>query len=155
MEKWIDTIILKLQEIPNVRIVSGFPMTELIYPTIAITKVGGEIVKRTTLEEKIKGADIATIRNAQPYSVLFQIDVFAQSSRERDQLMMQAMNKLRELRIPTFDSPVMLVNAYGFRDEDTGEEYRGTFTARLYCLSYEESQEYLVKQINTNVAEVK
>jgi len=154
VEKWTDTILTKLQEIPNVRVVVGFPMTELTYPTIAVTKINGEQIKRLTFAEQLKSVDTAMIRNAAPYSMTYQIDVFAQSSRERDQLMFQALEKLKELKTPSFDSPVVFIRAYGFRDEDSEQEYRRVFSVRFYCLAYEEEQAYLVKNVNTNLTEV-
>jgi len=154
MEKWADTILQKLQEIPDVRVVIGFPMTELVYPTISLVKINGEQIKRSTFFDQVKDTDTATIRNAIPYSVTYQVDVFTQSSRERDQLMMQALEKLKELRVPSYDSPVVFMRAYGFRDEDSEQEYRGTMSVRFYCLIYEEEQAYLVKNVNTSLTEV-
>jgi len=144
MEKWTDTILQKLQEIPDVRVVVGFPMTELTYPTIAVSKINGEQIKRSTFFDRIDGTDTATIRDATPYSVVFQIDIFAESSRERDQLMLQALNKLKELNTPSYDSPVVYVKAYGFHDEDSEEEYRGVMSVRFYCLDFIERDDYLL-----------
>lgn len=154
MEKWADTILRKLQEIPNVRVVSGFPMTELTYPTISVTKINGEQIKRQTFFDKVENVDTATIRNASAYSVVFQVDVFSQSSRERDRLMLQVVNKLKELNTPSYDSPVVYVKAYGFHDDDSEEEYRGVMSIRFYCLDFEEQDAYLVKNVNANLLEV-
>ena len=155
MEQWVDTILQKLGEIQNVRVVNGFPMTELTYPTIAVSKVGGEQIKRTTFFNQVNGIDTATIRNASAYSVLFQIDIFTKTSREKDQLMLQALKKLKELQTPSYDSPVVFIRAYSFRDEDNEQEYRGTMSVRFYCLDFEEEEAYLVKNVNSNISEVK
>ena len=151
MEKIMDALLKKLKTI-GVRVVGSFPMSELEYPTISVTLANGNSGNTNKILNILKDETTATLDNVFTYyNLLFQIDVFAKTSRERDQLISKVISKLKEFRHPSYEEPLYFVRIQSMRNLDNEYEYRTSIDARMYGFEVMQSFEYLVKETHDEI----
>lgn len=152
MEKIYDALLKALKGI-GVRVVSSFPMAEMEYPTVSVTLVSGDTINKSSVLSILKDQTTAAVESAYAvYTLLYQIDIFTKSSRERDKLMGDVLRILKDLRSPSQEVPLYFVKAMNIRYEDSEDEYRGIITARFYAFDVATSQEYIVQNTNAQIS---
>ena len=145
MENWIDSLITVLKSYVTCPVTTAWPDVDATFPQVVISRITGEPVLRQTVIQESK-TDTATILKyaINTHSVLFQIDIFATSSRERDRLFSNVVNGVRSIQVATANAPILFRRIPFFESIDEEDAYRFRIDARFWCFEISEATYKLV-----------
>jgi len=145
MENWIDSLITVLKTYVTCPVTTAWPDVDASFPQVVISRITGEPVLRQTVIQESR-TDTATVLKyaVNTHSVLFQIDIFATSSRERDQLFTNVVNGVRSIQVATANAPILFRRIPFFESIDEDDAYRFRIDARFWCFEISEATYKLV-----------
>jgi len=138
MEKFIDSLIRQIKAYftaysISANVITDYTKAQQSMPSIVITRVSGQPVKFITVTIESKTATAATLlRSREAYSILFQLDIFSKSSRERDSLFSSLHSALKTIRNATFIDPIFFRHITHFETENDEDYYRFSLDCRFW-----------------------
>lgn len=150
MEKFIDSLIRQIKAYftaysVSTNVITDYTKAQQSMPSIVITRVSGQPVKFITVTIESKTETAATLlRSTDAYSILFQLDIFAKSSRERDSLFSSLHSAMKTIRDATFLDPIFFRHITHFETENDEDYYRFSLDCRFWGFNMYEEESKLV-----------
>lgn len=138
MEKFVDSLIRQIRAFFvdrnfDIRIITDFTKAEQQMPCIVLTRISGQPVKFVTVRIESKDETEATLlRSNDAYSLLFQLDIFSKSSRERDNIFSTLHNALKNIKNTTYDDPIFFRRITFFESENDENYFRYSLDCRFW-----------------------
>lgn len=138
MEKFIDSLLRQIQAYftlysVSAKVITDFTKAQQSMPCVVLTRVSGQPVKFITVTIESKTETAATLlRSRDAYSILFQLDIFSKSSRERDDIFSYTHECLKTIKDATFDDPIFFRHITHFETENNEDYYRFSLDCRFW-----------------------
>ncbi len=157
MEKFIDSLLRQIQtyfsdlEI-EAKVITDFTKATQEMPCVVLTRVSGQPVKfvTVTIESKTQTKE-ALLKSREAYSILFQIDIFSKSSRERDSLFSSLHNALKQIRTATYNDPIFFRHITFFESLNDEGYFRYSIDCRFWGFDMFREQYDLVIQTQADL----